>query len=76
MATTAGRRGGVKRQNSDAGDPAGAMVRDELEALPRGQTSAETQRLSPRGRWRGSRRWPAGAGLPVSKRRARPPAAR
>jgi putative transposase len=35
MVTTAGRRGGVKRRDSEAGDQAGAMVRDELEALAR-----------------------------------------
>ena len=35
MATTSGRRAGVKRQDSDAGDQAGEIVRDELEELAR-----------------------------------------
>jgi transposase-like protein len=35
MATTAGRRGGVKRQDSDAGDEAREIVRDQLEELAR-----------------------------------------
>ena len=35
MATTSGRRGGVKRQDSDAGDQAREVVRDQLEELAR-----------------------------------------
>ena len=35
MATTAGRRGGVKRQDSNAGEQAGEIVRDQLEELAR-----------------------------------------
>lgn len=35
MATTAGRRGGVKRQDSDVVDQAGEIVRDQLEELAR-----------------------------------------
>jgi transposase-like protein len=35
MATTTGRRGGVKRQDPDAGDEAGEVVRDRIEELAR-----------------------------------------
>ncbi len=35
MATTAGRRDGVKRQDSDTGEQAGEIVRDQLEELAR-----------------------------------------
>jgi len=44
MATTTGRRGGVKRQDSDAGNEAHEMVRDQLEALAR--TGAREMLLS------------------------------
>jgi hypothetical protein len=35
MATTTGQRGSVKRQDQDAGDEAGEVVRDQVEELAR-----------------------------------------